>query len=165
MKKIILNQGKVAIVPDAVAEFLNRDKWYARKRGNNYYPVRSAKKHEYIDGKRGLIGMHRVIWEYFNGPILDGEEIYYEDHNGLNNLIENLKCGPRSDNMMNKRKPKNNTSGYTGVFWDKRDKKWRAYIKLNYKRIQLYYGDSKEEAISARIAGKLKYHGKEEQII
>lgn len=160
MKEIILTQGKSVIVPDAVVEFLMKDKWFVNKYGNNYYAVRDAKKHEQIDGKKRRIYMHRVIWEYYNGPIPDGFEIDHDDHNGLNDLIENLKCVPHNDNMKNQRKRITNKSGYPGVHWHKKLKKWCAYIKVNYKRIHLYWGDSYEEAKAARIAGKLKYHGK-----
>lgn len=160
MKEIQLTQGMFAQVPDAVFEYLIKDNWIAHKNGNTYYAVRHTKKHEHIDKKRGLIFMHRVIWEYYNGPIPEGYEIDHKDRNGLNNLIDNLKCGPHGDNMKNKGNYKNNISGYPGVWWHKTHKKWTAYITVNCKFIHLYRGDSKEEAIAAREAGKLKYYGK-----
>lgn len=49
-----------------------------------------------------------------------------------------------------RQKNKNNTSGYTGVSWNTRQKKWRAYI--NFKRKQYCLGnyDNLDDAIQAR---------------
>lgn len=160
MKLIPLTQGLFAQVDDEVFDYLNQFKWCAVKIGKSCYSCRGAKKHEYIDGKCRRIFMHRFIWEKMKGPIPKGEEIDHQNHYGLNNLIENLQCGPHSDNMKNRSTNENNTSNYTGVRWNKRSKKWYAYIMVNYERIHLYFGDSKEDAIAARKAGKLKYHGK-----
>lgn len=45
---------------------------------------------------------------------------------------------------------RSNTSGFTGVSWDKRVNKWVAEIKINYKRYRLGFFDNKEDAIRAR---------------
>ena len=38
----------------------------------------------------GSIGMHRLVWTYFNGEILDGYEIHHVDGDRENNNISNL---------------------------------------------------------------------------
>lgn len=53
---------------------------------------------------------------------------------------------------------KNNTSGKTGVSWDKRSGKWQAYIRIHYKQINLGYYTSLDEAIKARQIAEDKYH-------
>lgn len=155
MIEIKLTKDKVTTVPDAVAAFLNKDKWNANKCGNTYYAVRAAKKHEKIDGKYRKILMHRVIWEYFNGPIPKGEEIDHTDGNGLNNF-ENLKCGPHSDNMKNKRKQKNNTSGCEGVYeiqtWREGSNGCRWYVQNIVNGKKVYRGSFHDYSEACAVA-------------
>lgn len=58
-----------------------------------------------------------------------------------------------------------NTSGRTGVSFDKRLKKWQAYITYEKKFIVLGFFKTFEEAVHAREQAELKYHGsiKEDQ--
>lgn len=42
-----------------------------------------------------------------------------------------------------------NTSGFRGVYWDKRENKWMAYININRKRIYLGYHQTALEAAKA----------------
>jgi len=56
------------------------------------------------------------------------------------------------------KKPKsNNKSGYTGVSWNAKDRKWEANLTLKGKRYYLGQFAEKEEAIEARKAGEEKY--------
>lgn len=50
-----------------------------------------------------------------------------------------------------------NTSGVTGVIWDKSRNKWRASINFQNKNIFLGYFDEKEKAINARKIAEEKY--------
>lgn len=52
----------------------------------------------------------------------------------------------------------NNTSGRTGVSWDKSKQRWRVAIGVQGKRINLGYFKNLEEAIDARAAGEQKYY-------
>lgn len=61
---------------------------------------------------------HRVIWEMFNGPILDGLQIDHIDGDASNNKIENLRIVTGSANSRNKRKRLTSTTGVTGVSFD-----------------------------------------------
>lgn len=60
---------------------------------------------------------------------------------------------------MNSGLSSNNTSGVTGVHWDKLNKKWKAQIGYNYKRIQLGSFDNFEDAVAARKQAEEKYFG------
>ena len=55
------------------------------------------------------------------------------------------------------KKSKNNTSGVTGVSWDKTFQKWNAYIMLKRKRKNLGYFKDKQDAINARKEAEEKY--------
>lgn len=50
-------------------------------------------------------------------------------------------------------------SGVKGVGWDKRRKKWRAYIGFKNKSYHLGYFDSKEDAIKVRKTAEKKLFG------
>ena len=51
----------------------------------------------------------------------------------------------------------NSSSGYQGVSWIKKDKKWRAYIQHDGKQVLLGRFKNKKDAIKARIAGQERY--------
>lgn len=83
---------------------------------------------------------HRIIFFMFNGYF--PQEVDHIDGNKSNNKIENLRDSTKSQNNMNVRKRKDNTSGIKGVTWDKRCKKWKAQGQANKKR---YYLGSYED--------------------
>lgn len=58
-------------------------------------------------------------------------------------------------------KQNNNTSGYTGVIWHKRNKKWMAQIKIDRNNIGLGYYDNIEDALQARISKEIELFGKQ----
>lgn len=106
-----------------------------------------------VNGKKYY--QHRVIWEMLKGKIPDGMEIDHQDHNGLNNLIENLRLTSPLGNGQNKPRLKNNTSGYVGV--SKSGSKWRAYIGEGNKQIWLGSFDSFDDAKMAREKASSRY--------
>lgn len=109
-------------------------------RGAKYRTVR-------IKGKRYLT--HRLIWILFNGNIPDKYEIDHIDGDTLNNDLNNLRCVTPSINRRNMKMPNTNTSGYVGVSWDKKNKKWLASA-FDIYGIQKNLGrfEDKEEANS-----------------
>ena len=86
----------------------------------------------------------------------------YYDHinrNPLDNRRVNLRKATHSENMKNQSMHKNNTSGITGVGWQKNMGKWSARIMVDYKMIYLGYFINKEDAIYARLKAEAKYYG------
>jgi hypothetical protein len=79
--------------------------------------------------------------------------------NTLDNRKANLRICTRAENNCNIKRRKNNTSGYKGVSFDKRKKKWSAYISKNYKHYFLGYFVTPEEAYIAYCKASKKYHG------
>jgi hypothetical protein len=103
---------------------------------------------------------HILAWFYVNGE-WPQHEIDHRDGDPCNNAISNLRDVPHKKNIRNSKKWSHNTSGTTGVRFDKRWKKWVAYI--GHKRLGLF--EIKEDAVKARLAAekKLRYsprHGK-----
>lgn len=88
----------------------------------------------------------------------------YYDHinrNPLDNRKDNLRQASKNENNQNHKRFINNTSGFSGVNWHKKQNKWHARITVNNKRIHLGYFNTKYEAIIARLQAELKYYGKE----
>lgn len=76
-------------------------------------------------GKKYLA--HRILWllHYKKWP---AGQIDHIDGNRCNNNLGNLRDVPKKDNDRNRRKNCNNSSGVTGVHWDKRSSKWQVRI-------------------------------------
>ena len=84
----------------------------------------------------------------------------YVDHingNRADNRLCNLRSVTKSENGRNSAKPITNTSGHIGVSWNKRDKRWTAYITLNQKRKALGNFTLLQDAIECREKGELAY--------
>jgi hypothetical protein len=102
---------------------------------------------------------HRLAYYMYHGIDPLEKLVDHEDGNGLNNKIKNLRLATTPENGRNRRLQKTNTSGITGVHWNKRRKKWEAHIKVNFKKKWLGYFVNKEDAIQARKEAEKKYFG------
>ena len=134
MKKILLSQGKVAVVDDEDFEHINQFNWCYSNQG---YAVRHEQGHH-----QGLLLMHRIIL-----PPPDEMEIDHINHNGLDNQKNNLRICTRSQNLQNRFIFKNNSSGYKGIYPDRN--KWRVQIRINKIKINLGSFSSPHEAALA----------------
>ena len=116
--------------------------------GNGYYFI--GIKNTAGETKNARINV--LMGKYFlknpeNKPIVD-----HIDRNRLNNNLNNLRWATYSENNMNKGLQTNNTSGYPGVRWHARDKKWVAQIKIDKHQLHLGYFDSIQQAVNTRNA-------------
>jgi hypothetical protein len=121
MKLIPLNKGLFAKVSDHRYENLMQWKWHAEfNQIGLAYAVRNVK----VSSKNKRIRMHRQIMETPAGMECD-----HINHDTLDNQDENLRNCTGSENSRNRKKPKNNTSGYKGVI--KTRNKWTAILRTN----------------------------------
>lgn len=116
-----------------------------------------------ISGKR--YPAHRLIWIMFNGDIPEGKEIDHKNHIRNDNRIDNFRLASHKENCKNRAFSPKNSSGVTGVYWNKNRKKWHTQIKVNREMIYLGSFKNKQEAISVRKEAEIKYgfyknHGK-----
>lgn len=81
------------------------------------------------------------------------------DRNRLNNSILNLREVTRAQDGANKSVPRDNRSGYTGVYFNSQRQKWMACISANLRSYHLGSFETKDEAIAARREAVIKYHG------
>lgn len=99
---------------------------------------------------------HRLAWFYFYKEWPKGI-IDHIDRNPSNNAITNLRDVDQSINNHNKRIQNNNTSGYVGVGYDNKMRRWVARITIEGKSIHLGCFMDKEFAIKARKEAEKQY--------
>ena len=99
---------------------------------------------------------HRVIWAMERGawPL---DAIDHEDHDKTNNREGNLRPATDADNAKNASRSAANTSGVTGVRWNKKDRCWHARIGINRKYVHLGSFHVFEEAARVRKAAEFAY--------
>ena len=97
---------------------------------------------------------HRLAWFFYYG-VWPEKQIDHINENKKDNRICNLRDVSQSINLANQKNPqRNNTSGYRGVSYKKRDAKFQAQIFVNKKYISIGYFDSAEEAHKAYLKFK-----------
>lgn len=97
------------------------------------------------------IKMHKLL-------LSDAIEIDHKNHKKYDNRRNNLRTVSHQINMMNQKIYSNNTSGITGVSFDKSKNKWIAYITENKKRHQKSFDDFNSAKLQRKIWEE-KYFG------
>lgn len=95
--------------------------------------------------------IHCLVAKYFiqnpaNLPLID-----HIDRNIHNNDISNLRWADKSLNAINTNLRKTNSSGFKGVWYDKKRERFEASITIYYKKIFVGYFKTAEEANEAII--------------
>lgn len=134
-----LSQGKVCKLDfEDYVKVKKGPKWglASRKNRNASYAVRAVgfKPHRYVQR------MHRLIMNAQKGEIVD-----HINGDGLNNVRDNLRIVTESQNCWNSVIPKNNKTGFKGVFKLK-GKGYTANISVFDNLIYLGTYSTKEEA-------------------
>lgn len=92
---------------------------------------------------------HRVVWALTHGAWPEGE-IDHIDGNRGNNHPSNLRDVSRSENLRNQKLKCFNTSGYSGVSWNPKNKRWVARINERGRSRHIGCFRELEEAAAAR---------------
>lgn len=140
MKRVKLTRGKYALVDDNDFENVSNYKWYCSSMGY-------ASRTEIKGGKRKEVLMHRFLLNAQKGV-----EVDHINRNPLDNTRKNLRFCTRSENNHNRGLNRNNSSGYTGIYWHKKAQKWQAQIMLDKKRVNIGLFDDKLLAFKERQA-------------
>lgn len=107
----------------------------------------------YVINRDGVM-LHRLLT---NAPSY--KDVDHINHNKLDNRRCNLRIVFDYENLWNQKISKNNTSGATGVYFDKDSNKWIALICVNRENKYLGRYPSFEEAKNARKQAEEKYYG------
>ena len=91
---------------------------------------------------------HRLAWLYMHGDY--PTVIDHVDRNRSNNSFSNLRIATRRENTINRSSLSKNASGYTGVSWHSKAKKWESSVTIKGKRIYLGVFSDPYEAAKAR---------------
>ena len=98
---------------------------------------------------------HRLAWLLMTGQM--PREIDHVDRNRLNNRWSNLREVAPGENQKNRGTPKNNTSGFMGVSFVRRDGTWRCAFQCDKRRYSLNGFTSAELASKAYEGLRAKY--------
>lgn len=150
MKKIYLSgkhgDGKYAVVDNEDYERLSKYSW-------SFHPITGYPQRSYKHKKK-------TKTQFLHKLVLNNTNSQHIDHiNGkkLDNRKSNLRPCTASQNHQNIKKCKGK-SGYKGVYYHEnanRNKKYQAYITLNYKRKTLgWFYTAEEAAIAYNTAAK-----------
>jgi AP2 domain/HNH endonuclease len=110
-----------------------------------------------LHGRQHRLRAHRIIFALTHGH-WPPHELDHKNGVEAGNGIDNLRAATPSQNQHNRKINRNNTSGYSGVCWDKRRGKWEAKIKIGGRQFRLGYFDTQEEAYAAYLAAKALVH-------
>jgi len=98
--------------------------------------------------------LHRFITNAPPGKVVD-----HINHDVLDNRKANLRICTQSDNCKNVRLRSGSTTGFKGVYYNKKSKKYYAEIHVNKKKIYLGSSYDINEVAKRRRAAELKYYG------
>lgn len=150
MREIELTQGRVATVDDADYELVSVHKWHYA----DYLNGRGYAKTNNKENSPALLRMHRLIMKA--GP---KDKVDHINGNTLDNRRENLRFVSQSQNMINAGLRSTNKSGYKGVCFVTREKKWLATIWKDGKQKYLGFHNKAEDAAKAYNEAAISLHG------
>lgn len=128
--------------------------WNARYAGKEVLQTASIRGHAYISVMCVKCLTHRVAWAVYHGE-WPRFEIDHINGDQTDNRLENLRDVPHMENMRNCQMDHRNSTGQTGVWWDKSRGVFQAYITERRSRIALGRFKTIEEAVAARKAAEL----------
>ena len=103
-----------------------------------------------------LLKVSRIIYAMHHG---DPEErdVDHINQDRSDDRIENLRLVTHQVNQRNQAKHKSNKSGFTGVSWNKENRKWDARINNEVRKIYLGRFKKKRDAIFRRKIAEIAY--------
>jgi len=130
--------------------------WNKRFSGARSSALNKQTGYEHVSIFGALYYAHRVSWAIYYGKWPKGH-IDHEQGDRSDNRISKMRNVTQVENAQNMKRFCTNTSGVTGVTWDKAVDKWAAQIKVNYVTKNLGRFTNKSDAIAARKAAEVKY--------
>jgi len=149
MAYIELTRGYRAIIDDVDTGFSEQN-WSALvTKSGLVYAQRKGKDSEKEDGRpRQTFLLHREIM----GATKRSQKVDHINGDTLDNRRENLRICSHADNIRNAKLRQNNSTGFAGVQWSKRIRRFQVFMLINGKNT--YFGCFKnvEDAAAKRKA-------------
>lgn len=123
--------------------------WHTDKSG---YYVAGIKKD---DGRWSTIKLHRLVM----GVKDPKQQVDHIGHNLSDNRKVFLRVVTCQENTINKRRLDSNTSGVTGVYFDRKRSKWISQIRYDEKVYVIGAYNNFNDAVKARKEAEEKYFG------
>jgi hypothetical protein len=108
-------------------------------------------------GKRYTLLAHRIIWALTTGA-WPANQIDHRNGDPGDNRISNLREATAAENAQNIRAHDGGSSSFVGVSWNKRRRKWSAFIQSKGVRRGLGDFQTAEAAYAAYIEAKRRWH-------
>jgi len=117
--------------------------------------VWGVQSNSYISCKtnRKSLLLHRYIKDIHSSDFVD-----HINRDKMDNENLNLRVVCPSESGVNKSIQSNNTSGITGVIWDKSREKWKVVLNIYNVCYNLGRYDSFDDAVGVRLEAEKKYH-------
>jgi hypothetical protein len=100
---------------------------------------------------------YQIIWAMHTGQWT--QELDHKNRISTDDRIDNLRPATQSQNMANGKVRATNTSGFKGVRWRPKTKKWQAIIRMNRKAVYLGQFTKPEDAHAAYVDAAIRYFG------
>ena len=157
-RTILLSQGQIAYVSPHRYEELMKYKWHAvwKKNIKNFYASRCTPNGPNGE-KYAPTFMHRQILGLERGDPRTGD--HKDRARTLDNTDKNLRIATRFQQNCNQGLKKSNTSGYKGIFWVAKERKWVARIQIKGKKLWIGRFDRAEDAYFAYCEAAKTRHG------
>jgi hypothetical protein len=147
MRKIHINDHVEALVSDGDFDRLSKMKWHLA----HGYAVHGIYTHG--------IGSRQKAMHHYVLPQKPGFVTDHIDRNPLNNQRENLRYATFAQNSRNSFRQRNNSSGFKGVSWLERDKRWTVWIHIDGQNRYLGSFQDKYEAAYAYNRRAIEVYG------
>jgi hypothetical protein len=130
--------------------------WRARYAGKEAFTALSTHGYPYgaVDDRK--FSAHRIIWAIHHG-YWPRDQIDHINGIRVDNRISNLRVVTHEENQRNSSMKRNNTSGVTGVSWNKLRSKWMARIMIDGRYRHLGSFDTLDAAAEVRAEASRKH--------